>query len=319
MNQSKLFKNGRTFPLLLVVTLLFSFCGCSGNNGSKKTGGDSTITNFVYTSNESTRYITAKLLGDSTEIKSPDIGSTKTADWIPTDDEIRLIQKAMLIIDGGIKSAGWMIKVSLPDYKKVDLTTSVFEDLITVENLTTHQHGPEGEHSHSGVVSEVWLNPQLLSKQAGQLAERLSTEYPQQKEEIANRLKDLQSELNELYEALDAVHDSDEKIEVVTYAPVYKYFCQAAKMNDQHFHWDLSAPLSKSQLEKLDEYCNSAKPVLALVAEEPDGGLRQQLEDRGLTITVVDLCTGVDSGKDYAMRFKQNVEQLKSAIDLKSR
>ena len=249
------------------VAMFALLLGCTGEgNGDGDSVDGKSEGNFVYATNEPARYMTAKLLGDTTKIKTPDFGKQSPADWIPADDEVRSIQSAKLIIDSGVKASPWMIKVTLPESKIVDLTGPVFDDLITVEDLTVHKHGPEGEHSHGGVVSQVWFDPSLLSKQAVKLAERLSIEFPEQKELINKNLEALQAELAELSNAMQSIHASSEPIEVVSHAPVYKYLAKVANLNDKHFHWSIDGALDASNLEKLDAYLETAKPKLALGA-----------------------------------------------------
>lgn len=298
----------------VVVFALLPGCTGEGNGDGDSVDGKSEG-NFVYATNEPTRFMTAKLLGDAIKIKSPDFGKQSPAEWMPADDEVRSIQSAKLIVDSGAKASPWMIKVTLPESKIVDLTGPVFDDLITVEDLTVHKHGPEGEHSHGGVVSQVWFDPSLLSKQAVKLAERLSIEFPDQKDAISKNLKELQAELAELSNAMQSIHASSEPIEVVSYSPVYKYLARAANLNDKHFHWDIDGALDTSNLEKLDAYLETAKPKLALLPAEPGTELIEQLKSKGIGYVVIDLCGRVESGGDYASRLEKNVERLKKALE----
>jgi zinc transport system substrate-binding protein len=72
--------------------------------------------------------------------------------WIPSIADISAYQQADLILLNGAGYAKWITKVSLPGSKTVDTSRSFKDRYITVKEVMTHSHGPEGEHAHEGLA-----------------------------------------------------------------------------------------------------------------------------------------------------------------------
>jgi zinc transport system substrate-binding protein len=308
-------KTKKSSALILINTaaLVLGLVGCTQPK-SNDSPEITKIDNLVYVTNESTRFITFRLLDDGAQIEGPEPDKGSPADWLPSDQQLKRIQASKLIVDSGVNYSQWMIKVSLPQSRIVELSYPLFDHLITVEDLTTHKHGPEGEHSHSGLVSTVWLDPQLLAIQAESLAERLIQLYPDQKQTIQQRLQTLKDELTSLAHRLTQLNQGNEPVQVISYAPVYKYLCRKANLSDKHFHWDLNQPLDAAQLEQLDAYLKQTAVKLVLVSQEPNPQLKQQLQERSLAYVIVDLCERLDRDNDYSERFQANLDRLESSL-----
>ena len=60
------------------------------------------------------------------------------------------------------------------------VTTDGLEDhLIPLEKKTTHSHGSEGDHEHSGTAFTTWLDPTLAAAQARAIKDALAARWPQ--------------------------------------------------------------------------------------------------------------------------------------------
>jgi zinc transport system substrate-binding protein len=50
---------------------------------------------------------------------------------------------------------------------------SMKEKYIPLKDVTTHSHGPEGEHVHTGLAFTTWLNFQMAIAQADAIRMKL--------------------------------------------------------------------------------------------------------------------------------------------------
>ena len=81
--------------------------------------------------------------------------------WEPSGDQIAEFQSADLVLLNGADYAKWTLRATLPWSRTVVTCEGMEEELIEIPDAVVHSHGPEGEHSHAGLVSETWLDPDL--------------------------------------------------------------------------------------------------------------------------------------------------------------
>ncbi len=69
----------------------------------------------------------------------------------------------------------------------------------------THQHGPEGAHSHPGIVWTTWLDPELLASQLQLVTAACIELRPDQKTEFEARSARLSLEIDALDQQLESL------------------------------------------------------------------------------------------------------------------
>jgi hypothetical protein len=80
-------------------------------------------------------------------------------------ETVKRVQASRLILLDGTHHVGWVDTVSMPESRKRFSTFDIMDQLIMVDNLGSHSHGPDGEHSHKGIVAQTWLDPALFKRQ----------------------------------------------------------------------------------------------------------------------------------------------------------
>jgi zinc transport system substrate-binding protein len=106
----------------------------------------------VYTVNYPLAYFAERIVGDLAEVTFPPPPDVDPAFWMPDPKTIAAYQGADLILLNGADYAKWMSKVSLPLSRLVDTSRGFEDQYIQQANLSTHSHGPGGEHTHGGVA-----------------------------------------------------------------------------------------------------------------------------------------------------------------------
>jgi len=115
-------------------------------------------------------YFAETLGGDEIEVLFPVPEGVDPSFWRPAISDISAMQAADLILLNGADFATWTTRASLPRSRIVD-TSAAFSDLYIQTETITHSHGDGGEHSHTGVASYLWLDPELALKQAEAMAD----------------------------------------------------------------------------------------------------------------------------------------------------
>lgn len=99
--------------------------------------------------------------GDRLQLFFPEVAPGQ-----PVDREtVKRVQASRLIVLDGTHHMGWVDTISLPESRKRVSTFDIMDQLIMVDYLGSHSHGPAGEHSHKGVVAQTWLDPALFQRQ----------------------------------------------------------------------------------------------------------------------------------------------------------
>ena len=127
----------------------------------------------VYTVNYPLYYFATRIAGDAAEIVFPVPADIDPAFWMPAPEEIAGFQKADLILLNGAGYAKWVEKAALSEYRMVNTSESFSDRYIKTRGDVTHNHGPAGEHSHSGIAFTTWLDPTLAIIQAEAIYEAL--------------------------------------------------------------------------------------------------------------------------------------------------
>lgn len=158
------------FPVFAIFGLFVLGCNDSvpSDSRSSKPASDSnrpTLTAIHY----STASIMKAVSDDQFDVFFPNPSPGQS----PSDQEIDQMQSSSMIIISGKHQAGWIDTVTLPESKKYQAAGSILGDIIRVDNLGSHQHGPTGFHSHDGPVSETWLSPRLFQKQVAAISQQL--------------------------------------------------------------------------------------------------------------------------------------------------
>ena len=105
----------------------------------------------VFTVNYPLAYFAERIGGDHVAVTFPSPAEGDPAFWNPDGDTIARYQAADLVLLNGAGYAKWAARASLRVSRTVDTSRGFEQAWIELEDVTAHTHGPEGEHSHSGL------------------------------------------------------------------------------------------------------------------------------------------------------------------------
>lgn len=102
-------------------------------------------------------YFADKIGGELLEVYFPAPMDVDPAYWVPGDSALAVYQSADIILSNGAHYDQWMDHVSLPSSRIVNTTAPMKDRYIELTHVTSHSHGPEGDHEHTGFAFTTWL------------------------------------------------------------------------------------------------------------------------------------------------------------------
>jgi len=185
--------------LLALALLLYTIAGCS--DGENKTSGSASsiaARPLVFATNYPLVYFIERIATPVVEVRFLVPGDDDPAHWQPTPEDVLVMQKADLVVLNGASYESWLKVVTLPPSRIVVTTGGLGDRLISQEQKTTHSHGLEGDHEHSGTAFTTWLDPMLAAEQAGAIKDALAARWPQHTARFSTQLAGLTRDLTAL-------------------------------------------------------------------------------------------------------------------------
>jgi zinc transport system substrate-binding protein len=271
----------------------------------------------IYTVNYPLYYFTSRIAGDMAEVVFPVPEGIDPAYWMPSPEEIAAFQKADLIIINGAGYAEWIDKAALSENNMVNTSESFSDRYIKIRGVTTHSHGPGGEHSHSGIAFTTWLDHSLAVLQAEAILNALVEKMPDREKELKKRFNDLKKDLVWIDDAFENAVAGKQGQPVIASHPIYQYLGRRYSLNIGSVHWEPGEYPTDEEWKKLEEaiekYDYMAKWMIW--ESEPLEKTVKNLESKGITSLVFDPCAGRPSEGDYIDVMKANYETLKKIYE----
>tara|TARA_R110002111_G_scaffold2705_4_gene17983 strand:- start:86843 stop:87778 length:936 start_codon:yes stop_codon:yes gene_type:complete len=271
-------------------------------------------TPLVVVVNYPLEFIVESLVGPAVKVLNPVPADADPETWFPDDAMIQTIQQADLIVTNGADFSDWVKKLSLPRSKVLRTSLSLKEALITVPDFEVHSHGAGDAHSHAGTVSFFWLDPQLMTRQANAIAQRLTLLLPQQQEAITANLKKLKDSLEPLNQKLDQLRSSYPGLHWFSQRPVYQYLAHRTNWTVHHLHWKKETEPDEHIWENLKEMQEQHKVPLMLWEYQPADKQRKELQQRGVASFVLDPLTVKPSQGNYLTEMQRQLDQLEAFL-----
>ena len=200
--------------------------------------------------NDPLAFFAERLLSDEADVVFPVPADVDPSFWRPSISDISTIQSADLILLNGAGFATWVDRVSLPRSKVVNTTAALKDRFIVTESIT-HSHGDGGEHSHEGLASYTWLDPQLALAQAEAVARAIVTRELAPARLVEQRLSDLAAELTALDVAALEAFASLEGVAMIATHPRYHYLERRYGLSITSLEWEAGAMPTAEQLAEL--------------------------------------------------------------------
>lgn len=238
--------------------------------------------------------------------------------WTPTAGQVRGIQAASRLLLQGGGYEPWTDLVSLPRSRVVDTAAGYYDQFVRIPDAVTHQHGPDGAHSHPGTVWATWLDPELARAQLQIVSAECRKLLPGHESLLEANATRFAAELRDVDSALEALRQKNpaDGITVLSDGPYYQYLIRRLEWKLDYLHWpEADAQLSDEDKSELQAKSGSAGSRLFLMMTDRSAEQAELAESAGLKVVRIDLCErSSDNGASLASRLKSNIERLNSAL-----
>ena len=299
-------------PIVILISVLLLACGGSGQPATtSEPAGDPTGPLSVYVVNYPLHYFAERIGGDAVQVVFPAPADVDPAYWSPDAETVATYQAADLVLLNGAGYAGWISRVSLPESSLVDTSAAVTDRLLSLEQATTHSHGPEGEHEHTGTAFTTWLDPAIAVEQARAVATALAGARPEHEAAFREGLDALEQDLDALDRRLQAVAARIGDEPLIFSHPVYQYLVARYGLNGRSVHWE---PDQAPDLRKLEQLRASFPAGWVVWEGEPLAESVRALQGAGVASLVFSPCGNVPDRGDYLAAMDANVAALEGAF-----
>ena len=264
----------------------------------------------VYTVNYPLAYFAERIGGAYVDVQFPAPADSDPAFWMPDTAIIAAYQQADLILLNGADYAKWVEKVSLPRRKLLNTSSPFRDDYITGSDGMTHQHGPGGDHSHTGTAFTTWLDFSQAAGQAEQVAMAMTKLRPAHAEVFAENYRRLQHDLMQLDARLHEITANKPELPLLASHPVYQYLARRYGLNLRAVTWEPGTYPDASSWQAFKSL-QAVHPAHWMVWEdEPLDRTRESLSNSGVNIVVFKPGMNRPAQGDFMTVMQANIEAL---------
>ena len=245
---------------------------------------------------------------------------TSSVVWSPTADDARKLQQATLILISGAGYEPWKARVSLPGSRLRDTASGYYDQFIRIPDAITHQHGPDGKHSHPGTVWATWLDPNLCIAQVHAVSLSCKHLLPEHSQIIEAAEARLSAEINALNSTIAVLKATanDEPILVVADTPHYQYLIERLGWKLHYLHWGSEEALSEAdRAEFLTVWKNrpgDTSGIFLMDSRRPDESAKF-VSESGAIVVRIDLCeTPSPESVAFPVRLKSSLLSLQAGL-----
>jgi zinc transport system substrate-binding protein len=264
----------------------------------------------VYVTSEPLRAMAERIGGDAIEVHFPAPNGVDPAHWSPDPETVARYQSADLVLRSGAGYDPWIDRATLRERSVVDTSAGYAERLIRAA-APTHQHGPQGEHSHGATAFTTWLDPTLAALQARAVAEALAAARPAEASAFRERASGLDRDLRTLDGRLAAAAARLPMPPLYSH-PVYGYLDRRYELGGRSLHWEPDEMPPEREWEALAALLRERPARLILWEAEPLPATMRRLEGLGIESVVFAPC-GNRCGEDWLAVVRANAAHLEAA------
>lgn len=306
-----------TIPGVVALVTALSLAGCGPD--SQEAGIQSThsenVGKVVFATAYPAYFFASRLLPAGADLRYGPGSEGGAEGWRPDGEQLELMAQADAILLNGAGFEDWIEKVSLPDGIVYSLSAEWPDEWIELEDAVVHSHGEEGEHSHAGLASMVWLNPRLAQRQVVEI-ERIAVElFPEDQTGIHQQSLSLQAELEELDAAFQSALSILTTRQGFASHPVYAYFAARYDLSIRSMHWEPGVEPSPQDWDSFDDALELHPTNWMLWEGEPGAKNREQLESRGVKPIVLRTAVDRPSEGDFLTLMAGSVAEVEAILD----
>ena len=304
MIKGKILKLISVFVILLMVT-------CTTKKKSPDENG--AVKPAISVVNYPLYYFAKSIGGDRVTVYFPVIGG-EPSHWKPEARQVSNFQNSDLILANGAGYAKWMEKVSLPSSKIVNTSSQFRDKWIETDEEIVHSHGPEGEHSHKGTASLVWLDFKLALLQSTSVHEALSHLLPDNRSELDANFIQLKKDLQELDNRAQAISAKLGDTYVIASHPVYQYFDVGYDIHLINMHWEPNDMPDAEAWENFEQLTNKHQAQIMIWEDQPNEEISSKLTSMGIHTTVFNVCGNKPKEGDFLDIMNENLTSLEMLV-----
>ncbi|WP_053426245.1 metal ABC transporter solute-binding protein, Zn/Mn family [Rossellomorea marisflavi] len=316
---------------LIALVLILSACGASSSDGDGKKKDVLEVHTTVYPLEDFTK----RIGGDHVKVESV---------YPPGSDEHSYEPSQKDMIDMADGDVFFYIGLGLEGF--VDKSKSILENedvkvVATSEGIDLesheghdhdaheegedheeegHDHGDDGHH-HGDTDPHIWLDPGYAQQIAQNIADTLSAEMPEHKDEFQSNLKDLDADLKKLDEDFHEMADAAPKKTFFVSHAAYNYWAERYGLNqksiaglntsDEPSQKELKAIIDQGKKENI-QYIMFEQNVSSRLTEV----VQKELGAEALTLHNLAVLTPEDekNKEDYFSLMNRNIDTLKKAL-----
>ncbi len=254
-------------------------------------------------------YFARRIAGDAVEVIFPAPPDVDPAYWQPTADQIAAYQSADLILVNGAGYARWIQYASLPP-SRIEVTSAAFEDkYLRLADAVVHKHGPEGEHSHEGLASHTWLDPQQARQQAVAVRDALRRLLYDRENELQRNWEQLDRDLAQ-WQAVLEKYATPRGRKMLASHPVYDYLARFCGWDLRSMHWEPKEMPREEQWQSFEKTCQEHPASWMLWEDEPIDEIKQRLAQYQVQPIVFFVCGNRPASGDFLSVMQENAERL---------
>jgi zinc transport system substrate-binding protein len=202
---------------------------------------------------------------------------------------------------------------TLPISREV-VTSQAFADrYMTNGEVVTHNHGPQGMHSHGLIDFNTWMDPRQAALQAQSIRDEMTKLVPGGIKDFDTSLIALQRDLADIDAALEQASASLRKSPLLASHPVYQYAARRYGWNLRSVHWEPNEMPSEDEWRKFEQLHRDHPAKLIIWEEDPLPAVAERLRKMGIEPIVFETCASQPMNGDYLTAMKANAARLSSA------
>ena len=293
--------------------LVFFVAACGGSDSkdqqSSQTAAHATKP-VVFVVNYPLQYFAERIGGEFVDVVFPAPSDVDPAFWMPDPETVAEYQKGALILLNGATYAKWIERVSLPGHKLVNTSDAFKDRFLTMEHVTTHAHGPGGEHAHAGTAFTTWIDFSQAAWQAEAVKNAFIKAELGPAEKLTENFETLIRDLQALDETIVSLTDGHSELPLVASHPVYDYFARRYGLNLRSVMWEPDSAPANSDWAALLELVREHPARWMIWEGEPLPETVVRLEELGIQSVVFDPCGNRPDEGDWLTIMRDNASRL---------
>ena len=310
--------------LLLLIVLLLSACGASPEEKGSKDGKLD-----VYTTVYPLEYFTKEIGGKHVEVHSIYPPGSDEHTFEPSQKDMIDMAEGDVFFYVGMGLEGFVEKAKSilenEDVKVVPASKGInLEDAEHSEDDDAHgeeTHSDDGHGHDHGADPHIWLNPEYSKQMAKVIADTLSKEMPEHKEEFQSNLKELNGQLDALDKEFKQMAEAAPKKTFYVSHAAYSYWEDRYGLQQEAIAGlNTSDEPSQQELKKIIEKGKEDNVDYVLFEQNVSSRLtevvQKELGAEALTLHNVSVLTekDIDNREDYFSLMRKNIKTLEKAL-----